>query len=285
VSAHDLADAKAWLGREQRVEATLDPWPAAALTAALGRDDPPGMGAPLPPFWHQLYHLPVVHADATGQDGHARKGGFLPPVPLPRRMWAGGRLEVERPLRVGERALKVSTIKAITGKAGRQGPLVFVLVEHRLVGADGPALVEEHDIVYREPPAPGAATAPAAAATEAAWERAWTPDEVLLFRYSALTFNGHRIHYDQPYARQVEGYAGLVVHGPLIVTLLLDLLRRERPEAALRRFAYRAHAPLFAGERLTVRGAPAVGGGPVQLWAAGPDGRLAMTAEAVLDPG
>jgi len=285
VSAPDLADAKAWLGREQRVEATLDPWPAAALTAALGRDDPPGTGAPLPPFWHQLYHLPVVHADATGQDGHARKGGFLPPVPLPRRMWAGGRLEVERPLRIGERVQKVSTINAITEKAGRQGPLVFVLVEHRLIGPDGPALVEEHDIVYREPPAPGAATAPAAAASEAAWERAWTPDEVLLFRYSALTYNGYRIHYDQPYATKVEGYAGLVVHGPLIVTLLLDLLRRERPEAALRRFAYRAHSPLIVGERLTVRGAPAVGGGPVQLWAAGSDGRLAMTAEAVLDPG
>lgn len=283
MSLPDLGPAMAWLGREERRVAVLDPWPAAALTAALGREGPPGPGEPLPPFWHQLYHLPVVHAAATGPDGHAAKGGFLPPVPLPRRMWAGGRLGIERPLLIGEEATKVSTVKAITPKAGRQGPLVFVLVEHRLSGPGGLAVVEEHDIVYREPPAPGTATPPPAAPAPGTWRREWRPDEVLLFRYSALTYNGHRIHYDRAYATGVEGYPGLVVHGPLIATLLLDLLRRERPEARLRRFAYRAHAPLFAGEMLTAHGEPAPAGGEARLWATGGDGRLAMTAEAVFE--
>jgi 3-methylfumaryl-CoA hydratase len=275
----DLAAAQAWLGREQRSVAALDPWPAAALTAALGRDDPPGIGAPLPPFWHQLYHLPVVHADATGPDGHAKKGGFLPPVPLPRRMWAGGRLTVEQPLRIGERVEKVSTVKAITPKAGRQGSLVFVLVEHRLIGPEGLAVVEEHDIVYREPAAAGK---PETAVADAPWQRRWQPDEVLLFRYSALTYNGHRIHYDHRYATGVEGYPGLVVHGPLIVTLLLDLLRREAPDATLHHLSYRALAPLFVGEPLTVHGTPDAAGERVELWASGPDGRLAMRAQVRL---
>lgn len=276
----DLAAAQAWLGREQRSVARLDPWPAMALTAALGRDDPPGIGEPLPPFWHQLYHLPVVHADATGPDGHAKRGGFLPPVPLPRRMWAGGRLTVERPLRLGEQVEKVSTVKAIMPKAGRQGPLVFVLVEHRLIGPEGLAIAEEHDIVYREPST--AAAKPERAAAEAPWRRQWQPDEVLLFRYSALTYNGHRIHYDHRYATGVEGYPGLVVHGPLIVTLLLDLLRREAPDATLHQLSYRALAPLFVGEPLTVHGAPDAAGSRAELWAAGPDGRLAMRAEVRL---
>jgi 3-methylfumaryl-CoA hydratase len=275
----DLGEAMVWLGREECWTAVLDPWPAAALTAALGRDDPPRMGEPLPPFWHQLYHLPVVHAGATGPDGHAAKGGFLPPVPLPRRMWAGGRLRVERPLRIGEEIRKVSMVKAIMPKAGRQGPLVFVLIEHRLTGPGGLAVVEEHDIVYREPAAAGAGV-PAAAPEGGIWRRGWRPDEVLLFRYSALTFNGHRIHYDRPYAMGVEGYPGLVVHGPLVATLLLDLLRRERPGAGLSRFAYRAQSPLFVGETLEVHGAPA--DKEVRLWATGADGRLAMTAEATL---
>ncbi|MEK0085261.1 FAS1-like dehydratase domain-containing protein [Benzoatithermus flavus] len=277
----DLEAAEAWLGREEHRVDVLDPWPAAALTAALGRNDPPGRGEPLPPFWHQLYHLPVVHADATGPDGHARKGGFLPPVPLPRRMWAGGRLRIERPLLVGQEIAKVSAVKAITPKTGRQGPLVFVLVEHRLTGPQGLAVIEEHDIVYREPPVRGAAGPPPAPAG-AVWQRQWRPDEVLLFRYSALTYNGHRIHYDRPYATEVEGYPGLVVHGPLIATLLLDLLRRERPEASLCHFAYRAQAPLFAGEALTVHGKPAADGAEVRLWATGNDGRLAMEARATL---
>lgn len=274
----DVEALRPWLGREQRSTALLDPWPAAALTAALGRDDPPRSGEALPPFWHHLYHLPVVHADATGHDGHASKGGFLPPVPLPRRMWAGGRLTVERPLWLGTRVEKVSTVKAITPKAGRQGPMVFVLVEHRLLDDEGVAIVEEHDIVYREPTT-GQASPPPAAPGDAPWQRRWRPDEVLLFRYSALTYNGHRIHYDQPYATGAEGYRGLVVHGPLLATLLLDLVRREAPQAQVKRFAFRALSPLIVGEPLTAAGRP-LPDGKVRLWIAGPKGGLAMEAEA-----
>lgn len=281
MSGMDLAALQAWCGREERREVVLDPWPAAALAAALGRDDLPGPGDPLPPFWHLLYHLPVAHAAATGPDGHPARGGFLPPVPLPRRMWAGGRLAVEQPLRLGERVEKISTVKAVTPKNGRQGPLVFVLVEHRLAGPAGPALVEEHDIVYREAPAPGGRPARVAPPAGAVWRQCWRPDEVLLFRYSALTYNGHRIHYDHRYATEVENYPGLVVHGPLLATLMLELLRREMPGMNLRRFAYRAVAPLTVGNPLTVCGCPRGDGRTIELWVEGAAGELAMQGEVV----
>jgi 3-methylfumaryl-CoA hydratase len=270
-------DPSAWVGRSRSAEFTVDPWPAAALTAALGRGDPPGPGDELPPFWHQLYGAPVVRADETGPDGHERKGVFLPPVPLPRRMWAGGRLRIERPLLVGELARKVSTVRSVTPKAGRTGPLVFVVVEHRVETGAGVALVEEQDIVYREPAPPGGA-APRRE-EPGRWRRAWAPDAVLLFRYSALTYNGHRIHYDAPYARGVEGYRGLVVHGPLLATLMLDLVRRELPGRAVRSFDYRGTAPLIAGEELVVRGEPD-GDARVRLWVTGPGGLLAMEGGA-----
>jgi 3-methylfumaryl-CoA hydratase len=275
----------AWLGRTESSRLVLDLWPAAALAAALDRDDAPAPGAPLPPFWHHLYGLPVTKAAATGPDGHAARGGFLPPVPLPRRMWAGGRLFWHRPLRIGQTIERISTVKAITDKKGKNGPLVFVTVEHRFSGPDGLALVEEHDIVYREPagsPAPPAArhTAP----PPGPWQRRWLPDSVLLFRYSALTYNGHRIHYDHPYVTGVEGYPGLVVHGPLMATLMLDLLRRERPDAFLSRFSFRATAPLFAGEPLTVHARPEPDGALIKAWIEGPEGRLAMQGEAELGP-
>lgn len=272
-------DPAAWVGRSRTAEFAVDPWPAAALTAALGRDDPPGPGRELPPFWHQLYGAPAVAAGATGPDGHERKGLFLPPVALPRRMWAGGRLAVHRPLLVGERARKVSTVLSVTPKRGRRGLLVFVAVEHRVETAAGTALVEEQDVVYREP-GPPAEAEPAREGTAGRWRRAWTPDAVLLFRYSALTYNGHRIHYDLPYARGAEGYRGLVVHGPLLATLMLDLVRRELPGRAVRTFAYRGAAPLVAGEGLVAHGEPEDGGGRVRLWITGPEGRLAMTGEA-----
>jgi 3-methylfumaryl-CoA hydratase len=270
--------AAAWVGRSRAAELTVDPWPAAALAAALGRDDPPGAGEALPPFWHQLYGAPVVRADETGPDGHERKGVFLPAVALPRRMWAGGRLTVHRPLLVGERARKLSTVRSVTPKQGRQGPLVFVVVEHRVETDAGVALVEEQDIVYREP-APLGGAAPPTRDEPGRWRRAWTPDAVLLFRYSALTYNGHRIHYDAPYARDVEGYRGLVVHGPLLATLMLDLLRRELPGRSVRSFAYRGTAPLIAGEELVAHGEPE-GDARVRLWVTGPGRLLAMEGGA-----
>jgi 3-methylfumaryl-CoA hydratase len=190
----------------------------------------------------------------------------------------GGRLEFHHPLRVGDEIGRVSRIADVRAKAGRSGSLVFVDVRHEIADARGTAIVEEHDIVYRDPPLPGAAAPePRRAPDDAAFSREFAPDPVLLFRYSALTFNGHRIHYDRSYVTDVEGYPGLVVHGPLIATLLLDLLRREMPGARVRRFEFRAVRPLFDLHRFAVCGRPD-GERTVRLWARDHEGFLAMEA-------
>ncbi len=269
---------EAWLGRTQGASTVVDPWPAAALTAALGRDDPPGRGEPLPPFWHQLYARPVVAAARTGPDGHERLGEFLPAVPNARRMWTGGRLTLHGPLRVGDRLTRTSTVRSIAPKQGRQGPLVLVMVEHRLETEHGLALVEEQDLVYRQ--GGGLAGEPPRRDVPERWRRSWATDPVLLFRYSALTYNGHRIHYDADYARAVEGYPGLVVHGPLLATLMLDLVRRELPARTVGSFSFRAVSPLIAGEELTVHGEPE--DECVRLWVTGPEARLAMEGMAAV---
>ena len=278
------ADAlRTWIGRpETRIDQVM-PTPMAALAATLDRDDPsPAPGDPLPPLWHWLYFLPLARASEIGPDGHAKRGGFLPPVPLPRRMWAGGRLDFLQPLHVGERIERTSRIADVTSKEGRSGPLVFVLVRHEIAGERGLAIVEEHDIVYRgEPQAGERPAAGRAAPGGATWTRTIHPDDVLLFRYSALTFNGHRIHYDRRYVTEVEGYPGLVVHGPLIATLLVDLLRRNRPDATISRFAFRAMSPLFDVASFSVNGI-LDGSKRVSLWAASAAGELAMDATAEL---
>src|SRR4029077_8906704 len=234
---------------------------------------PPGRGSP--PLWHWLYFLPIHRQSELGSDGHAKRGGFLPPVPLPRRMWAGGRLEFHHALRVGESITRVSRIVDVKSKQGRSGPLVFVLVRHEISNRQGLALTEEQDIVYRDFPASGDSTpAPTPAPVHAAWQRIIHPDDVLLFRYSALTFNGHRIHYDRRYAMDIEGYPGLVVHGPLLATLLLDLLRRNLAQAHVARFTFRAMPPLFDIGPFAVCGQPK--GESVSLWAKGADGELAL---------
>ncbi|RYY75790.1 MAG: acyl-CoA dehydrogenase, partial [Comamonadaceae bacterium] len=237
-------------------------------------------GAELPPLWHWLYFLPRHRQSELGADGHAKLGGFLPPVPLPRRMWAGGRLEWHAPLRVGEAVRRVSRISGVTHKAGRTGDLVFVLVKHEVHNAQGLALTEEHDIVYRAPARPGDPVPPPQVAAQGEWSREIVPDPVLLFRYSALTFNGHRIHYDRSYVTEVEGYPGLVVHGPLIATLLADLARRQRPDATLRRFAFKAVRPTHDLHPFRVNGAPSADGRGATLWAQDHEGWLTMQAEA-----
>ena len=273
-----------WVGRTETLHDDITAAPVRALTATLDRDDPlPQAGTPLPPLWHWLYFLPMHRASEIGPDGHARRGGFLPPVELPRRMWAGGRLawETGNPLRVGDAARRTSRIASVSRKSGRSGDLVFVTVVHELRNAAGLALTEEHDIVYRDAPKPGdAAPAPAAAETGAAWQRELTPDDVLLFRYSALTFNGHRIHYDRRYVTEVEGYPGLIVHGPLIATLLLDLLRRNTGQA-VRRFEFKAVRPAFDGRPLRLNGQPE--GNTVRLWAQDHEGWLTMKATAEVE--
>jgi 3-methylfumaryl-CoA hydratase len=271
-----------WVGRSESRQDQITLTPIAALSATLDRDDPyPRAGDPLPPLWHWLYFLPIHRQSEIGSDGHPKRGGFLPPVPLPRRMWAGSRLEFHHPLRVGETISRTSRIADVSLKEGRAGPLVFVLVRHEISNPQGLAWTEEHDIVYRENPKPGdPAPTPQAAPGDDTWERTLHPDDVLLFRYSALTFNGHRIHYDRRYVTEVEGYPGLVVHGPLIATLLLDLLRRSLPDATVARFAFRAMSPLFDIAPFSVCGQP--DGKTVQLWAKDTEGALAMDATATL---
>ena len=283
-----LAQLHAWVGRSEQVQDQLGAAPLLGLAATLDRDDPaPAPGTALPPLAHWLYFLPHARQSQLGPDGHARRGGFLPPVPLPRRMWAGGRLRWEpgNPLRVGDAARRVSRIESVTHKQGRSGEMVFVLVRHELHNAQGLALTEEQDLVYRAAAQTGEpAPPPTAADTAAAWRREVTPDDVLLFRYSALTFNGHRIHYDRRYVTEVEGYPGLVVHGPLLATLLTDLVRRHVPPGAhIARFEFRAVRPTFDGHPLFVNGAPSADGRRVELWTHDHEGWLTMRGFAELD--
>lgn len=273
-----------WVGRSESAQERIGATPVALLSALLDRDDPPPRdGDALPPLAHWLHFLPVLRQTELGPDGHARRGGFLPPVPLERRLWAGSRLEFLRPLRIGETARRDSTIKAVTVKQGRSGPLVFVTVRHEIAGEAGLAVTDEHDIVYRD--AKGAAiAAPEPAPAGEAWSREVRPDPVLLFRYSALTHNGHRIHYDHPYAAAVEGYPGLVVHGPLVATLLLDLLRRNRPGADIASYAFRARRPLLDIHPFTLCGLDDGGARQARLWTRDAEGALTMDATATWRP-
>ncbi len=275
-----------WIGRSETVEDTAYPTPAIALTATLDHPRAPQWeGSTLPPLWHWLYFLPMHRQSEIGPDGHAKRGGFLPPVPLPRRMWAGSQFEFRAPIHIGDRMARTSTIDDVTTKEGRTGKLVFVKVRHELRtnGASDPAVVEFHDIVYREAQRPDdIAPPPQRAEANAPWQREIVPDDVLLFRYSALTFNGHRIHYDRKYVTEVEGYPGLIVHGPLIATLLMDLLRRELPQADVASFRFKAVRPTFDPHPLRVNGALQPDGKTVRLWAQDHEGWLTMDATATL---
>jgi 3-methylfumaryl-CoA hydratase len=281
----DFSQYRQWIGRVENRADMVGATPAAAMAATLDRDDPEFLpGADLPPLWHWMLFNPAARQDQLGPDGHPKRGGFLPPVALPRRMWAGGRLQFNHPLRIGDEVTRASRIADVTVKEGRTGALVFVKVSHEITNARGLAIVEEHDIVYRDNPAPDAGQPPAAPAPTPApaasdFSRDIAPDPVLLFRYSALTFNGHRIHYDRDYVTQVEGYPGLIVHGPLIATLLVDLARRNAPRAAIRRFEFRAVRPLFDIHPFSVHGQGA-GDKAVKLWARDATGALAMDARA-----
>lgn len=275
---------QSWIGWTDTSTDVITPTPYAALSATLdGELRRPPEGTPLPPLWHWLYFLPLYKQSEVGPDGHARRGGFLPPVPLPRRMWAGSEFDFRQALCVGDEVTRVSTITDIQEKTGRSGSLVFVKVRHELrrSAESAPAIAETHDIVYREAARPDADLRAPAAAPDGAWQRKIVPDAVLLFRYSALTFNGHRIHYDRRYATEVEGYPGLVVHGPLLATLLLDLLREHRPGATVVRFSFRASSPLFDTHPFFVCGTPGSDGKTVRLWAKDHRGGLAMDATAV----
>ena len=277
---------KEWVGRSESVSDIATATPYAALAAILDRPaERPPDGTPLPALWHWLYFLPLCRQSGIGPDGHAHRGGFLPPVPLPRRMWAGNQFEFQKPLRVGDAITRVSTIHDVTEKSGRTGRLIFVKVRHEIRRRNDAevALTEVHDIVYREAAnKDDVAPPPRPAPARAAWERKWIADDVLLFRYSALTFNGHRIHYDRRYATEVEGYPGLVVHGPFIATLLLDLLRHQLPRAEVARYEFRAVRPTFDTHHFFVCGEPQRDGKTFHLWARDHEGWLTMDATAVI---
>ncbi|MAF03637.1 MULTISPECIES: MaoC family dehydratase N-terminal domain-containing protein [unclassified Herbaspirillum] len=280
----DLALLRQWLDKTETRHDQISPAFAAALAATLDGPRQPQAGDALPPLWHWIYFWSVCRQSEVGADGHPQRGGFLPPVPLPRRMWAGGRLRFAAPLPVGAEAEKVSRIASVDVKQGRTGALAFVTVQHTIRHQGQLCLSEEHDIVYRDLPQPGApVVVPKSAPTDARWSRRVEPDPVLLFRYSALTFNGHRIHYDRSYVTEAEGYPGLIVHGPLIATLLADLVAREMPQAVMREFNFRSVGTLFDTEPFTLCGKPAADGKSVALWAQNERGELAMQAEALLD--
>jgi len=292
-----LAHLQTWQGRRETMEDVVTAAPLRGLSATLDRPDPAATaGSVLPPLWHWLFFLPHALQSELGPDGHAKRGGFLPPVPLPRRMWAGGRLQWHQALRVGDAVKRVSTIASVQHKTGRSGDLLFVVVAHEVFNRHGLCLREEHDIVYRPAAHTQTAATPSAWAdphpaqasersdAPALWQRDWTPDAVMLWRYSALTFNGHRIHYDRDYCRDVEGYPGLVVHGPLIATLLLDLVRRHT-DRVVTHFSFKALRPSFAchdQRPLQVCAQQLANGDDLRLWAQDDAGVQTMQATASL---
>lgn len=276
----DKQNLAAWIGREEMVPGSLGPELAAMLHATLGDV---GQCAPktsdvLPPLWHWCAFPPTAGMAELGVDGHPRLGGFLPPVRLDRRMWAGGALTFHAPLRVGEPLVRRSSIRSVTEKDGSAGPMVFVTLDHEIIAGDGLAISEQQDIVYLQIPdrfvPPRRLEAPA----QADLTETVPITETLLFRYSAVTFNAHRIHYDLPYATETEHYPGLVVHGPLQATLLIRAATRHRGTAP-DRFEFRGVHPMFHFEDLRLLGVED-GPGTLALCTASPAGHQGLRATA-----
>ncbi|MEU7817379.1 MaoC family dehydratase N-terminal domain-containing protein [Pseudonocardia sp. NPDC049154] len=257
-----------WEPGPVEVREVLDRVPSDSFAGLLDQTSPidaTGQGSTaLPPLWTAFHFLERPATAELGEDGHPREGHFLPPIPNRRRMFAGGRLTVHSPLRVGDEVTRRSALSSITPKSGRSGDMLFVTLTHEYLRAGEVAQVEEHDVVYREQE-PGAARAAAPAAPKprepeppapGEWQAVLRPDEVLLFRMSALTYNAHRIHHDLPYTRDVEGFPGLVVHGPLLALMLLELPRRFAPDRQVAEFSYRLRRPAFAGAPVVATGKP-----------------------------
>lgn len=267
-----------WIGRDETAQARLDPQLAAMLSATL--ETPTRMRRDtdvLPPLWHWAGFPPLAPMPSLGSDGHPEKGGFLPPVDLPRRMWAGGELRFLKPLHVGERLTRHSVIQDVHEKRGGAGHMVFVTVLHEIAGEDGIALRERQDIVYLPMPERFVAPKPRPVPDTPCHDETVAMSEALLFRYSACTFNAHRIHYDLAYAREVEKYPGLVVHGPLQATLLAALATRWTGRAP-DRFAFRGVHPMFHDAPLRLMAVEAEGG--LDLCTARGDAHQGMTATA-----
>ncbi|RMC36176.1 FAS1-like dehydratase domain-containing protein [Paracoccus alkanivorans] len=273
----DIGHLRQWIGREERQSEMLTPAVAERFNATFNRRDDTGNGAIAPVMIHLCLAPPAVPTEELGPDGHPARGGFLPPVPLPRRMWAGGAFTFHDDIRVGETVTRRSVIQDVMVKEGRTGTLCFVTVEHRIDSDGRLVLTERQDIVYRGADRPGAVTKPVSAAARGEYRVTVEPSAALLFRYSALTFNGHRIHYDAPYVREKEGYPGLIVHGPMQATMLVQLagkIRGSRPAL----FEFRSLSPLFDDADFTLNATE--DGAALKLWTSYSDGPVAMVARA-----
>ena len=272
-----------WIGRTETREDLIDLGPATRMHALLGAGLPaPSNAAALPPMWHWAYFLETVPHAELGPDGHARPTDFMPPVALPRRMWAGGRLDVTAPLVIGDAVRCVSTIANVSRKSGRSGELCFVTIRFEFFVGETLRLSEEHDIVYRDEARPGdLAPEPPKAPQDATWSEQIDADPVQLFSYSALTYNTHRIHYDRKYCLEVEAYEGLVVHGPLTATQLVGLALRHADGGGIKRFDFRAISPIFDTTPHFINAKRS--GDRIELWATTSSGALAMSASAELN--
>ncbi len=270
-----------WLGSKEERDDIISLSPALGVEATLDNANSPlCAGSSLPPLWQWFYFLPQVPSSRISQDGHPERGGFLPPVALPRRMFAGARMRFVEPLIIGEPARRYGEVIKITEKSGASGQLVFVTVRYRIFQAGKMRIEEEQDIVYREPgePTPAPATLVSLPTPpDGSWSQTVNPDPVLLFRFSALTFNAHRIHYDRSYAKNEEGYPGLVVHGPLTALLLLELVRKNCSRA-VQSFSFRGQAPLFDLTPFRLMAAPQTN--HIDLQAMRTDGKITMQANA-----
>jgi 3-methylfumaryl-CoA hydratase len=279
----DIAPLQAWVGREEIRDDVITSAPVARLSSTLDHREPRAVsGEPLPECWHWLYFQPDALTTDIAKDGHPQRGGFLPPVPLPRRMWAGSELAFHAPLLVGDEVTRVSVVDAVDLKSGSAGPLVFVTLVHKLYVRDVLCVEEKQTLVYRSDVKAAAPVEKTGvySGVSSQWSRVISPTPVLLFRYSALTFNSHRIHYDRDYATHDEGYAGLVVHGPLTATLLLDLVHAEHPDARLATFEFRGLRPLFDTSPFTLAGSLTQDG--IELEAVDASGAIAMKASVQL---
>lgn len=277
----NLERLKDWIGKTEFMEERASTGRAQGLAALLDKPDTPHEGEPMGLMDHWCFFKPRVRQSEVGPDGHPKRGGFMPPVPLPRRMFGGFRTTYHKPLILGEMMRKEAMIKAVQIKSGQTGTLVICTVSNRFSGASGLAIEEEHDFVYRDNPpkdakdSSGNSGKTAVAPEDFEFSRVITPDPVMLFRYSACTFNSHRIHYDYKYVTEIEGYPSLIVHGPLIATFLMELSLANNPDRKVRSYTFQARSPLFENNPFTVAGKPSGDGSA--LWSITPDGRISGT--------
>jgi len=279
----EFKELQKYVGRKMEFEDLITATQVQKLSATLDREDPmPKVGDPVPPGWHYIFFPKFPPTRSLGRDGMVPEIENGPPDPLPIRMFADSYAKFHRPLRIGDQARQIREIVSINAKEGRSGKLVFVTYRNTISTSKGIATEDEWNIVFLEQPREGARKPPPAqsAPASAAWERTVNPTNTMLFRYSAVTFNPHRIHYDHPYATQTEGYPGLVVHGPLTAVWLLELARNHNPGARMTEFKMRAKAPLYGGRPFRTLGTPRDGGKACDLWAITPENTVAMEAEA-----